>query len=88
MTISNFYVKNQFLLEGKNFKLLQSYDSLVALKYNGDLYLGKDHDYSKTTSKYVTMFTGLTTKERRQGLKNGTIKELNEKVLSKVRMSL
>lgn len=88
MTISNYYVKNQFLLEGKNFKLLQSYNSLVALKYNGTLYLGKDHDYSNTTSKYVTMFTGLTTKERRQGLKNGTIKELNEKVLSKVRMSL
>lgn len=88
MTISNFHVKNQFLLEGKNFKLLQSYNSLVALKYNGTLYLGEDHDYSNTTSKYVTMFTGLTTKERRQGLKNGTIKELNDKVLSKVRMSL
>lgn len=88
MIISNFHVKNQFLLEGKNFRLLQSYNSLVALKYNGTLYLGKDHDYSTTTSKYVTMFTGLTTKERRQGLKNGTIKELNEQVLSKVRMSL
>lgn len=39
---------------------------------NGDLYLTDDHDYSRTTSKYTTQFTGATTEERRKGLKDGT----------------
>jgi hypothetical protein len=36
----------------------------------GNLYLTADHDYSNTTSKYATEWTGYTTKERREGLEN------------------
>ena len=38
---------------------------------NGYLYLTDSHDYSKTTSKYATEWTGYTTKERRAGLESG-----------------
>ena len=49
--------KNQFLfyVDGKVF--LQSYDSVVACKSDGEIpILYKDWDYSKTTMKYVSRF--------------------------------
>jgi hypothetical protein len=55
----------------ENGRAFQSYDSLIAVRYNGNLYLTEDHDYSNTTSKYATEWTGYTTQERRQGLKDG-----------------
>lgn len=87
MKISNYQeVKNQFLLEGENFTILQSYNSIVALKYGGELYLGPNHDYSRTTSKYVKLFTGKTTEERRKGLASGEIKKIDENVLKKLNL--
>lgn len=64
-------IPNQFNLACENGRAFQSYDSLIAIRVGGTLYLTDRHDFSNTTSKYATSWTGLTTKERREGLKNG-----------------
>lgn len=64
-------VPNQYDLEMDNGIAFQSYGSLIAVRMNGYLYLTDKHDYSNTTSKYATEWTGYTTKERREGLKDG-----------------
>lgn len=64
---------NQFHLTMENGEAFQSYESLIAVKVNGRLYLTDKHDYSKTTSKYTTQWTGLDLKARRDGLKHGNI---------------
>ena len=64
-------VANQYDLQHENGIAFQSYDSLIAVRMNGYLYLTSDHDYSNTTCKYATEWTGYTTKERREGLKTG-----------------
>lgn len=52
---------------------LQSYSTLVAVKLNGSpvWYFTGAHDYSVTTCKHCTQFTGHATAERRQMLKDG-----------------
>ena len=62
---------NQFELKFKNGRVFQSYDSFIAARLNGELYLSEDHDYSNTTSAHTTRWTGYDTKERREGLDNG-----------------
>ena len=64
-------VPNQYDLIHENGIAFQSYGSLIAVHMNGCLYFTADHDYSKTTSKYATEWTGFSTKERRAGLKSG-----------------
>lgn len=64
-------VANQYNLTMENGMAFQSYDSLIAVRYGGKLYLTDYHDYSNTTSKYCTEWTGYTTQERRRGLKEG-----------------
>ena len=64
-------VPNQYDLECENGIAFQSYDSLIAVRMNGYLYLTSDHDCSNTTSKYAKEWTGYSTKERREGLKSG-----------------
>ena len=64
-------VPNQFDLIHENGIAFQSYDSLIAVRMNGYLYLTDSHDFSKTTSKYATEWTGWNTKERRAGLESG-----------------
>lgn len=64
-------VPNQYELIHTNGYAFQSYDSLIAVFLDGQLYLTDKHDYSKTTSKYATEWTGYNTKERRDGLKKG-----------------
>ena len=64
-------VPNQYDLQMDNGIAFQSYGSLIAVRMNGYLYLTDYHDYSNTTSKYATEWTGYTTKERREGLKSG-----------------
>lgn len=64
-------VANQYELVCENGIAFQSYDSLIAVRMNGYLYLTDYHDYSNTTSKYATEWTGRSTKERREGLENG-----------------
>ena len=65
---SGVYVANQYDLVFENGIGFQSYGTLIAFRMNGYLYLTDYHDYSKTTSKYCTEWTGFSTKERRAGL--------------------
>ena len=49
--------KNQFLIYIDGSVYLQSYDSVVACKSDGEIpILYKDWDYSRTTMKYVSRF--------------------------------
>ena len=64
-------VPNQYDLVCENGIAFQSYGSLIAVRMNGYLYLTAYHDYSNTTSKYATQWTGFSTKERREGLESG-----------------
>ena len=64
-------VANQFDAVHTNGISFQSYATLIAVRMNGYLYLTDYHDYSKTTSKYATEWTGYNTKERRAGLESG-----------------
>ena len=60
MKVEQFYSKNQFHLYGEGKHIFQSYDSkVVEVNYEGGHYnviLGRDWDYSTTTSKYVYLF--------------------------------
>ena len=61
MKVEQFYAMNQFHLYGMGMHELQSYNSLV-VRITGNSYaneeitLGRDWDYSTTTSKYVYLF--------------------------------
>lgn len=57
MKVEQFYSKNQFRLYGKGVNNFQSYDSLVvSIDADNNITLGRDWDYSTTTSKYVYIF--------------------------------
>ena len=60
MKVEQFYNKNQFHLYGNGQHILQSYNStVVIIEYTASGYiitLGRDWDYSKTTSKHVYLF--------------------------------
>ena len=71
-------VPNQYDLVCENGIAFQSYGSLIAVRMNGYLYLTADHDYSNTTSKYATEWTGFDTKARREGLKDGSFIAIEE----------
>ena len=65
---------NQFILEYENGSAFKSYESLIAVRLNdGHLFLTKKHDFSGTTKKYATLWTGYSTKERAKGLEDETI---------------
>lgn len=64
-------VPNQFDLVCENGIAFQSYRTLIAVRMNGYLYLTDYHDYSNTTCKYCTEWTGFNTAERRKGLESG-----------------
>jgi hypothetical protein len=60
--VSNFEgAKDQFIIETNKGVYFQSYDSIIALKSNGKIYLDKNTwDYSRTTTKYLNRFLGNT----------------------------
>ena len=62
---------NQFELTFENGKVFQSYKTMIAVRYNGKLYLSPSHIYSNTTSRHCTAWSGYNSKERIAGLKNG-----------------
>jgi len=75
-------IANQFVIDCGDFELFQSYDTIIVKKYfllanNGyDLRLvvelDKDYwNYSKTTSKYRSMFLGESTKETQEKIDSG-----------------
>ena len=56
MKVEQYKNKNQFHLYGNGENDLQSYDSLVCAINDLEIILGRDWDYSKTTSKHVYLF--------------------------------
>lgn len=60
MKVSQFYNKNQFIIEDEESQKIyfQSYDSMIAIwdRNSQTLTLGHDWDYSKTTSKHLYLF--------------------------------
>ena len=66
-------VKNQFVLTAGEVEYFQSYDSIIAKKENGKVYLDSYYwNYSSTTSKYLAIFLSDTNKELKDKVKNGT----------------
>ena len=66
-------VVNQFIISTNNGVLFQSYNSIIALKRKGKIYLDKDYwDYSVTTGKYRNRFLGDDSiKETRKRIASG-----------------
>lgn len=70
-------VRNQFILTYANGEVFQSYKSICGARiYGVGLALSDYHDYSVTTSKYVGDWCRKGAKERRDGLKDGSILHL------------
>lgn len=66
-------IANQIVTNFENGTTLTSYGTLVGAMINGKLYLTSAHCFSKTTSKYVGEWCGLSKNERINGIANGTI---------------
>jgi len=67
-------VKNQVVIRMNNGNVFQSYDSTIAIKHNGVVYLTNDFDYSVTTSKYLKQFCGYSAKEVKEAIKSKSTK--------------
>ena len=66
-------VANQFVVSANEFTGFKSYNSIIAIKYDGQIYLDTtDWDYSVTTGKYRNIFLGEGIRETRKKIKNGT----------------
>ena len=75
MLVSQFYVKNQFVLRDSGNEFLQSYDSIIVKKdINGNITLGQNWDYSNTTGKYRNLYLGETKKETEAKIASGEYK--------------
>ena len=68
--------KNQVVVRYENGNTFLSYGTLIGAQVAGRLYLTWYHDYSRTTSKYTKQWCGLSLEERRKGLKDGSIIEI------------
>ena len=66
-------IANQFIITDKDRTIFQSYDSIIAIKWNdGDVFLDKTYwDYSRTTGKYRNQFLGEDIKTTRKKIKSG-----------------
>ena len=69
-------IPNQFeVIDSEGREWFQSYKSMIAVKgLDGIVSLDSEYwNYSNTTSKYRNQFLGMTTKEVKEGIKNGNI---------------
>ena len=66
-------IANQFIITLQNgIKIFQSYDTIIAIKANGETYLDVNHwDYSNTTSRYRKEFLDEDTKTTRDKINKG-----------------
>ena len=73
MKITNFYVKNQFVLTDDKGRYFQSYDSVIAfIPLKGKVQLDEKYwDYSTTTGKYRNLFLGEDKKETQKKIDSG-----------------
>lgn len=72
-------VANQFIIEGEHGGLyFQSYQTIIACKKDGKVYLDADAwDYSTTTGKYRNQFLDETKKETEAKIKAGIYELVN-----------
>ncbi len=72
-------IANQFKISTPKGLFFQSYSSIIALIDNKNNIILDEyyHDYSRTTSKYLTQFLDMNTQERRKAIKGGEIKLKN-----------
>jgi len=72
-------IPNQFIITTSNGRMFRSYDSNIAFIPNDEniIYLGKDWDYSRTTSKYRNQFLNMSSQEIKQGIEEGMIKVID-----------
>lgn len=69
-------VANQFEIRTNEGVYFQSYNTIIAFIKHGErkIYLDEGSwDYSRTTSKYRNIFTGLDTQETKKRIKDGSI---------------
>jgi hypothetical protein len=64
-------VPNQFVISGTEWEMFQSYHSRIAVVWQGQVYLFRDWDYSRTTLKYLKQFLGYSKPEISAKLKSG-----------------
>lgn len=67
---------NQFIIQFKNGRILQSYNTIVCGELYGksnSCFVTSAHDYSTTTSRFVGQFLGMNLNERRKAIKDGTL---------------
>nr|BAR36771.1 hypothetical protein [uncultured Mediterranean phage uvMED] len=72
-------VKNQFEIYTPKGRYFQSYKSMIAFVDNsGNIYLDEFyHNYSRTTSKYLTQFLDINTQERAKKIEQKQIHLIN-----------
>jgi len=71
-TRGNNVVKNQFIITTPDGEFFQSYNTVIAARINGKIYLDSGSwDYSVTTGKYRNQFLGETKKETEKKIKSG-----------------
>ena len=77
-------IANKFIITLQNgIKIFQSYESIIAIKANGETYLDYERwDYSNTTSRYRKEFLGEDTKTTRDKINKGKyiLEYLNKKL--------
>lgn len=65
-------IPNQFIISDSEKIVFQSYNSVIAIKYNdGKIILGKNWDYSVTTGKYRNMFLQEDKKDTQKKINDG-----------------
>lgn len=72
-------VANQFEIRTPKGLFFQSYNSIIALvdKKNNIILDEYYHNYSRTTSKYLSRFLGISTQDRKKMIKSKEIKLKN-----------
>lgn len=66
---------NQFIIHTDKGSVFQSYDSIIAAKIDGKVYLDVHKwDYSLTTGKYRNIYLGCNIQETRDRIKSGRYK--------------
>lgn len=71
-------VSNQFIIDDGESVYFQSYSSIIAKIYCGDVFLNEKYwNYSRTTSKYRNIFLSDDTKSTKNKIKSGEYKLTN-----------
>lgn len=69
---------NQTIVVFDNGNILLSYNTIIAIKLNHQIYLTDKWDYSQTTGRHRNDYLGIDIVETRIRIKDGTYKLLNE----------